>query len=523
MTMTTKRIVNKRIFPHPASKVTTSCDEEETKIECTTEPVEQCTVTSTVTETSTTSTTLTGDFCGPTSCGAACPVQVRAAVQPRVTPVLGRNSPEIVKFNEKRSLQKRAPPRPPLRQTNPSLTNDFSNPDAFPGGRQEWYRAAKSYVLENGAGNVESIQHGFPPSSRMLDFKNLDYPFKSGGGPSWGCTTLLVFSDRGMWQGHIWEVPTMYEDDTFNQVTLPFIKDGTPEFDYPGLRAAVPRYFGRDPVTQAPPLFIHVWAFTPQHVSRAFEDGTPMITPPRDGRPAIDAFYWHRMDPIADAIREVIPEEFQGLLKFQASLYPMINDMQAIVNSVPGAERGLAVFEYVPQHLRILDNGVCDTFRAARLIVPPNLRTHSVVIWKDASPGTPGPQKRDNGPCPRDIDAIIKGQGFTEGTEVIDPGNLLKAPAGGNSEGGGSQGGGSGSGESTEPEEPKDPTKDPDQPLPPGPTPTNALPLCSDLQLPARGSNIYVGSRCSGEGIDPSQTYTWALEQKRALETAVAA
>ena len=145
----------------------------------------------------------------------------------------------------------------------------------------------------------------------MLDYKYLNYPFKTGGGPSWGCVSLFVLSDRGVWQAHFWEAADIRSDDGF-QGTLDFIQNGGD--GYSGLSAAP--YFGPDPAEGPdkgkPPAFIKAWVFAPDgQFVRPRADGTPQIRPPLPAGWKRDSWSWSTYPSTSTALTSKCVNLFQ--------------------------------------------------------------------------------------------------------------------------------------------------------------------------------------------------------------------
>ncbi len=82
---------------------------------------------------------------------------------------------------------------------------------------------------------------------------DLIFPFMTGSGPSWGCTSIIVYSDKGVWVGHIWEgdLSSDFQNSVRNflQNGYPgggFNDAGDPLPEMPSLRESKVRYFGSD-------------------------------------------------------------------------------------------------------------------------------------------------------------------------------------------------------------------------------------------------------------------------------------
>ncbi|KAH6991525.1 hypothetical protein BKA56DRAFT_230495 [Ilyonectria sp. MPI-CAGE-AT-0026] len=203
----------------------------------------------------------------------------------------------------------------------------------------------------------------------MYSIKDITFPFTTGGGPSWGCTTIIVFSNRGVWTAHLWEAANIFKDF---QGSLDFLRNGNPDTDYPSLAQARAEFFGPDPENNEAAYFVNAFIFTPNAVEeRHYLDRLdriigPVEGPLRNGRPPTDPWWYPQVNRLIEEITEIVPEVRLGSIL----TYPVVRKMQQVVGTREGLENGLVVWEYVPRHVHQTQDGRCALTRAIRITSP---------------------------------------------------------------------------------------------------------------------------------------------------------
>lgn len=179
---------------------TTTCEEQ---AECS-EAVDECAPAKDSATTTTFTTISAGGMCehgSDSPCGAAC----KRAVTTGPTAPYETGIPWATGSPEELSpeLHKRLPV-PEIAAD--ILTPQFQSPGKYPGGPDAWFGAAKDIIYDY------TTQH-FNPLVSSVEWSLVDElkPFITGAPPSWGCTTIGVISDRGIWLGHVWESPGMID------------------------------------------------------------------------------------------------------------------------------------------------------------------------------------------------------------------------------------------------------------------------------------------------------------------------
>ncbi|KAI0835938.1 hypothetical protein F5Y06DRAFT_299038 [Hypoxylon sp. FL0890] len=331
----------------------------------------------------TSTTTAESGMCGFGSCGCYTPPADKQA--PSNTP--GEKLPSITDFPSPDQHNLKRAPAP--EDSNPILSNDFEDPGPADSlQRQSWYRNA-----------------------RLLD---LAHPFITGGGPSWGCTTALVFSDRGIWIAHFWEADHIARDAaTYESSVMGFIRNGGHNF--PSLADARKQYFGNDPSDGTPARFVHALIFTPNSVNPR---GNDVPTFDRTGHAPTDPWWFSRINRMKEVIKEVVPEVGDNV---EAATYAWYGDK--VVRNANNAELGIVVWEYVPRHVHRNDAGnQCANSRAIRVHVQGRYYGPWVWPWPvaprtqpqaqpQAQPWRPWISKRaEVGICPANIADLLKNQ-----------------------------------------------------------------------------------------------------------------
>jgi len=370
-------------------------------------------------------------------------------------------------------------------------SRDFIDPDNFAGGRGAHYSNVQGLIDRFGPQSAGNLVRGVP-SSAAYSILNLDAPFITGSGPSWGCTSLTVFSDKGIWLAHFWETDNIQDPDGF-QNTINFLQNGAPGF--PSLASVVDQYFGDDA------LFVKANIWTPNEV-RARRVAS---FPDRTGKAPTDAVWYPQVDAMTTKITEIIPAvnrpAVPGTIKSQVSTvtYRVFSATEQLSPTLP-TELKLFAVEYVPAYIR--QAGQCTFARAFRLHIQGQIV--GPIIW----PWPPGPtssrKRQAVGACPANIGALLAAQApDASDTEFMSLPDPTTSPV------------------QTQASQAQASSTIPDS-LPTLPVPTTMVTsvidpgptMCANLQfLPGGGS---VGSNCNG---DPNLTVTFPPVRKRSLPT----
>ncbi|KAI1857160.1 hypothetical protein JX265_011361 [Neoarthrinium moseri] len=482
-----------------AATPTTSCETDRQKIECTTLDVAECRPITTSTATTTTQSTVAGGMCDAGSCGCWTPPS--NILQPTNSP--GERLPSITDFPSTDDIQarkSRRAPAPP--DSNSILRNEFEDPGPHGSiNRQIWYGNALQLIRDYGAGNLIDTRVGALMSSKMWSVKDLAHPFITGGGPSWGCTTVLVFSDRGIWLGHFWEGNhiNIQDDAAFDSVALDFIRNG--RRGQPSLSEARSQYFGNDPDNGAAARFVHALIFTPNAVNPRSDE-----VPTWDHTSANpnDPWWFSRINRIKDTIKQIVPEVGENV---EPATYAWYGNT-VVVDDANSAELGIAVWEYVPGHVHQNDAAnQCANTRAIRVHVQGRLYGPWTWPWPVAA-NTQSNKRGEVGICPSNIGQLLQKQdpnSKSSDSEFYDPDQFLK---GSNDE----QPSPSSTVVSTKTAPDNSPTSVPsEQPS----STTQSPPKCSHVAFGSGG--VVVGSGCSGYPPDATVTYSVARRARRAL------
>ncbi|KAJ3541936.1 hypothetical protein NM208_g4364 [Fusarium decemcellulare] len=492
------------VMPQSEQAQTTTCEEDPDKIECETISVDECAPTSTVTGTTTTIATAQGGMCGYDTCNEeAC--DLSPGPELTATVPAGDEPPKITDFPKKARLTRR---RPAVKHQHPSLTDDFQDPDQ-----------------NHGAGNA-----GGPgteaASSRMYSIKDITFPFTTGGGPSWGCTTVIVFSNRGVWTAHFWERANIFNNF---EASLEFLHKGNPDASYPSLAEARAEYFGPDPESNEDAYFVNAVIFTPNaeaernYVDREGRIIGPVERPSREGRPPTDPWWYPQVDRLIGEITRIVPEVSLGRIL----TYPVIPNMEEIVREPNTAEQGLIVWEYVPRHVHQTKDGKCALSRAIRITTPLG-QVSGPFAWPwppGKEPKTTGRKRAEGiGACPGNIDELLEAQGTQSMDEdFFDPNDYLSggsADEKGNDEEEKKKVGKEAEERNKKEEEDKK-KKEKDEEIEEEEKLGNP-PKCKNLDLGyISNPGIVVGTDC--EGYNPDERVTYTINQKRAIPTAFAA
>jgi hypothetical protein len=98
-------------------------------------------------------------------------------------------------------------------------------------------------VERNGPGNVQPPT-GEIPSSTWFNYSDLrGHNITTGSGPSWGCTSVLAFSERRAWIAHFWEEEQIMNTATFANDVINFIREGSSDGTYKGIVDVVDELF----------------------------------------------------------------------------------------------------------------------------------------------------------------------------------------------------------------------------------------------------------------------------------------
>ena len=112
----------------------------------------------------------------------------------------------------------------------------------------QWWQAIKYLAWQWGSHHGYSFPtgtNGRPTaisSSRFVDFTTLfpDQTLVTGAGPVWGCTCLIVVTERGAYTTHFWQNPSFTEPAAqFMHDVIDFLSYGNPNENYPSLAELV--------------------------------------------------------------------------------------------------------------------------------------------------------------------------------------------------------------------------------------------------------------------------------------------
>jgi len=490
-----------------AGRATTVCPQNQ---ECRRQvPGRQCTqTTGTVTTTSYTTVNPKPTLCAPDTCAkfgfcSARPGKRRSARD--YEPVFSPRSPS--------RLQRRAGPTDP----QSVKTVDLADPERFIGGATQWWKNAQTLVIRDGSQNYYTGDS----SSVYYNYAEAITPIFTGSGPSWGCSSLIVISDRGVWIGHFWEVNKMRDlpPGEFQRHVLQFIRKGGVN-GFQGIEGFVGDSLFKGPKpgpANAPrvnePLFLRAYIFTPQHRDPS------TLRPgrgPGKGADLTDPLYYDATEDMKSELTKVIPS-LTNQNKDQlvsVSTYKPDNNEDQILNLTPW--QGLLTFRYVPKHMYKLPNGQCRIVRAVEVRNERNRIFYQPWTWP--SPATGANPDGAPFPCPPNIDDILREQGNPQSSPhtLLDPfGPGPAAPPAANP--GGAGGGGGGPQPTARPTVQPSPSPKPPAPAPPPPPPslttTTRGPgptyLCKEWQLNPTGPKI--GKNCDG---DPTKVVTVDLKRR---------
>jgi hypothetical protein len=297
---------------------------------------------------------------------------------------------------------------------------DFTDPNSlYPdiadgqSGKEQWYTNAQKLVESQGPGNlifaVGEDQQAGGASSTKFNYADLrQNAITTGSGPSWGCTSVLVYSERGVWIAHFWEQEQMQAAD-FNGQVLNFIRSGEPG-RFEGLSDVVPELFsGPSPGEEEGevvevPVFSGAIIFTP-----SFRKNTV----PAPGSQPTDPIYSDQVNQIKTVLVNQIPGFTLANMnqKINVATYqPAESEAEMVFNPW----LGLLTFEYVPQHVSN-DNNACEVLRAIRIHIQDVIQ--SIIAWNwpapSANPNAAGPSKSKNkrqAACPVNLPQILSVQ-----------------------------------------------------------------------------------------------------------------
>jgi hypothetical protein len=393
---------------------------------------------------------------------------------------------------------------------------DFTNPDTlYPditdgqSGKEQWYKNAQIVVEREGPGNLvftvgENQQEGGASSTKFNYADLRQNAITTGSGPSWGCTSVLVYSERGVWIAHFWEQEQMQAAD-FNDQVLNFIRSGEPG-RFEGLSDVVPSLFsGPSPGLEEGeivevPVFSGAIIFTP-----SFRRNT--VPPP--GLQPTDPIYGDQVNQIKTVLVNQIPGFTLANMnqKINVATYQPV-DSEAEMAFNPWL--GLLTFEYVPQHVSN-DNNACEVLRAIRIHIQDAIQ--SIITWNWPAPSADPNEARSlklknkrQGACPINLPEILsaQGDGTAEPASFFDISTPVSGVVGVTSQVGPASASGS-------------PTASPTSPAAaPAATTSAAGPvMCSSWELSPNG--VQVGTNCDG---DPNKTVTVMVAPgKRAIKT----
>lgn len=381
-----------------APQTTFGCETRTENIPCETPEPTECVPTSTSTTTTTTTTPAVSGSCSSRDCpNESC-----------------LNSKRGILRQKRKPLGKRAQPPP---NDSLILVDDFNAPDNLdPDDRAAWFVRARALIDIFGAGNGEDGVDDMA-TSKMWDIDGLERPFITGAGPSWGCTTIIVYSNLGIYLAHLWEGEHMSTEEGFDDAK-DFIRNGDPSNAQPSFETAANRYFNDEA------LFVQAFIFTPRCNSiRVHGDGTLIPEPEGGGRSPTEPWFKQQVDELFDIIQEFAPNAQTTPLP-----YELMSNQQDVVGTFGLQERTLAVVQYSPR-LVVGDLDGCDIVRSWR-IIHPLAQTSGYVAWQPTPP-TLTKHKRAGDACPANAkplpaDATLYG----EDGQTLDPGQLGGASAG---------------------------------------------------------------------------------------------
>jgi hypothetical protein len=382
-------------FVHEANPQSTiTCQTASESIPCQTPKPAECTPTSTTTTTTTEATPAITGSCSSESCGGgSCDISKRGAVS---------------QSQKREPLAKRAHP-PPF--DSPILVDnfaDFDNRDEQ--GKASWFMYARQLIDQFSARNGED-EDGNAPTSRMWDLDGLDRPFITGAGPSWGCTTIMVYSKLGIYLAHLWEEEDIGDPDGF-EAAKEFIREGmpngNPDLYQPSLLEAAQRYFPGD-------SWVKAVVFTPKTDSiRIRRDGSVMETP-GGGRSLTNPWYKVQVDDLMSLILEYVPHATVAPLP-----YNLISNQQGLAGELGQQENTLAVLQYLPGR-SLQGDGGCEAFRSIRIIHPLR-QVWGPTTWRQGPLVLNQNNKRADASCPASAAAPAADEEiYDENGEPLDP------------------------------------------------------------------------------------------------------
>ncbi|RDL30004.1 uncharacterized protein BP5553_10631 [Venustampulla echinocandica] len=411
---------------------------------------------------------------------------------------------------------------------------DFTDPNSLYSdkadglsGKEQWYTNAQMLVGSQGPGNLifavgEDQQEGGASSTKFNYADLRQNAITTGSGPSWGCTSVLVYSERGVWIAHFWEQEQMQAAD-FNGQVLNFIRSGEPG-RFEGLSDVVPSLFsGPSPGEEEGeivevPVFSGAIIFTP-----SFRRDT---VPP--GSQPTDPIYSDQVNQIKTVLVNQVPGFTLANMnqKINVATYqPVEVEAEMVFNPW----LGLLTFEYVPQHVSN-DNNACEVLRAIRIHIQDAIQ--SIIAWNwpgpSANPNAAGSSKsksKRQGACPVNLPQILsaQGDGTAEPASFFDISTPVSGVTGVTSQVGPAPASGSAS-PSASPTSPatslaattssQPPPAATTAVLAPSSTPAGPV-LCSNWELSPNG--VQVGTDCDGD-LNKTVTVTGA-PGKRAVKT----
>jgi hypothetical protein len=418
-----------------------------------------------------------------------------------------------IKGNTKRdvnaTLSRRVPQHPPG-PNSPILQPQFANIEAMSNAdRNNWYAEAHHLVSSFSAGNAADANGNGIASSRVFDMRNLNHPFITGAGPSWGCTTVLVVSDRGIYLAHFWEV---------NQIqhgmpgVLDFLHNGNPAMGHDSLTATNAQFFDRSPATpkENRASFVLAFIFTPNY-ENVPDDPPPLgyVDAPRDGRPPTDPTYYNEIAAISSELVRIVPglaEPLPAGMQGNSRVFPVTYRRPDEIDALGlTPDSGIFVVDYVNAHVHRKQDGQCFLTRAIRFHRPGlPIIGPLAMAWLGPTQQQPQQKRAAAGECPANIQALLDAQGkqgHSTDETFFDPNGALGAASGSNPAGS--------TGQTT-----TSPT--PQLPLPAPSTtaivttpviPAAPGPMCSHFQLPPASGGSPLGWGC--EGHPPQETVTF--------------
>ncbi|KAL2068318.1 hypothetical protein VTL71DRAFT_16416 [Oculimacula yallundae] len=376
--------------------------------------------------------------------------------------------------------------------TDPNTWYDVSTVHNDYPPADHWYSHALILISTQGPTNYISAignnQQEGDPSSTKFDYSDLrQNAITTGSGPSEGCTSVLVYSERGVWIAHFWELEQMQAADFDNQV-IDFIRLGRKGV-FEGLSDVIPSLFsGPTPGTEEGeivevPLFSGAVIFTPSYRSVAHVPAGQQMT---------DPIYGDQVRQIKRVLVNLLPgfTAANANQKINVATYKPVGRIE---ERQLEPFKGLLTFEYVPQHISS-NNGQCEVRRAIRYHIEDVISPIIEWNWPMAELSRSKSKRQKSCPMKSPTSDLAQPASFFD----------ISKPAGGVVEPTPSM-----------PEIQPEPTAVTTTTTASDLIQTNGPVLCSNWLLSANG--VQVGTNCDG---DPNKTVTMMLGEKM-IQTSV--